>query len=152
MADLNDYKKVKLTDIAYIERAVKDRVYPAGTVYIQVSACRRAGLDQFFLTSEAGPLESKYAVILPKERTDSVYMVEVLNLNADSFMYKYVGTNINIQLDSFKWFELEWHPNYETQKNIGLIMTKMREEDEREEQTIEDLKDFKKWMLSEMMC
>ena len=40
--DFHDYKIVKLTDIANIERAVKGKIYPEGSIKIQLSATKGA--------------------------------------------------------------------------------------------------------------
>ena len=145
-------RRVSLLDIADIERAVKGKIYNSGTVYIQVSACRRAGLEQFFALKESQEVESKYAVILPKFPMVSEYLLEALNRCADEFMFKYVGSNINIQIETFKYFMIDWHDDLDTQRFIAAFsqtMDKALEQSDSERKHIENLK---KYMLANLMA
>lgn len=144
-------RKVKLAEIADVERAAKDKIYPAGTVHIQVSACRRSGLEQFRILREAGTIESKYAVIVPKVQAHPLYLCLALERCADEFMHRYVGSNINIQVENFKYFTLEWHDDYNTQKYIAELMGVFDKAIRGEEECIEALTDYKKYMLANMM-
>lgn len=40
MVDFNDYKIVNICNIANIERAIKDVIYPAGCIKVLLSATR----------------------------------------------------------------------------------------------------------------
>ena len=71
-----EYKKTVLADIAAIERA-DGRLYPAKTIYIQVSAARRRN-GSFFMTQEMAKLESKHAVIIPKIEIIPEYLLIAL--------------------------------------------------------------------------
>jgi len=53
-----------LTDIADVKRTEKNRVYPKGTIYIQVSACKRNAEGMWMITDHDTPLDDKYAVVL----------------------------------------------------------------------------------------
>lgn len=150
MADLRNYKHVKLTEIATVERAVTGKTYPAGTVYIQVSACHRTGLQQFYMLKERRELETKFAVVLPHDQVDPVYLLEVLNRHADAFMARYVGTNINIQMDSFELFELDYHPDVETQKAIAEALSEINKAVDQEAVIVDRCRDVKAYLMAKM--
>lgn len=150
MCSLNlNYKHVKLLDIAMIERAGKKK-YPNGTIYIQVSAARRTGLSQFMILRREEKLESKYAVILPKVKMIPDYFIEALERAAPAWKHRYVGSNINIQMDAFKYFELDYHPDIDTQKWIADNMSKIQDQIDGVERQIEQEKELKRYMLGNM--
>lgn len=148
---IGDHREVGLYDIADVERAVNGKIYPAGTVYIQVSACRKAGREQFMETAEAGTLESKFAVILPKVPTAPGYLRVALENGAEEFMRKYVGSNINIQPDNFKFFRLGWHDKVEDQKRVADILGAMEDHIHATERCLESLSKTKNFFLDKVM-
>lgn len=148
---IGDHREVGLYDIADVERAVNGKIYPAGTVYVQVSACHRAGLEQFMETTEAGTLESKFAVILPKVPTAPGYLRVALENGADEFMRKYVGSNINIQMENFQFFRLGWHDKVEDQERVATLLGTMEQNICAAENALKELDDMKKYFLECMM-
>lgn len=144
-------RRMMLPEIADVERAVSGKIYPAGTVYVQVSACRRKGLEQFHMLEADSPIEGKYAVVVPKVDAYPPYLRTALNEYADRFMYRYVGTNINISIHDFKYFELGWHDSLEEQRRVMAILDPMEQEIKQEEEAIKAVKDFKTQMLNDMM-
>lgn len=138
--------KLPITEICDIERTVKDKIYPAGTVYLQVSATH----GQILMTESIQTLEpGKYVVFKPKRLVDSYYLKEVLSLAMPNFAKTYM-TGINIQVGELKHLEIEWIENVQEQRlfvqNIGKLNTAIS----NEQQCIERLKEFKKQMLSRM--
>lgn len=144
-------RQTVLSEIANTERAVNGKVYPAGTVYIQVSAARRMGLEQFKITDADGTIESKYAVILPKVPAVPEYLLTTLNWYADRFMCKYVGTNINISVHDLKHFALGWHDSLNEQSAVMAMLEPVDLLIKQVERSIEANKDFKTQMLNDMM-
>ena len=59
--DFRDYKIFKLTDIATVERAIKGKIYPYGSIKIQLDAAK--GTIEFH--RQSGEIERKYAVVEP---------------------------------------------------------------------------------------
>lgn len=144
-------RRVSLLEIANIERAVKGNIYKSGTIYIQVSACRRAGLEQFFALKESREVENKYAVILPKFPVVNEYLLEALNRCADEFMFKYVGSNINIQIETFKYFMLDYHDDLDTQQFIAAFSQTINKALERSDSEMKQVKNLEKYMLANLM-
>lgn len=143
-------KTIKLKEIANIERVKKDKIYPKNTIYIQVSACNHNNTDKFHIIKEEGILETKYAVILPKVEIEPLYLLTSLEDNVDRFFSKYVGTNINIQVDTLNNFELQYDDDLEKQKLFSDMLSLIIEMEQQEQQIIDDLKDSKQYYLTNM--
>lgn len=144
-----EYKKTVLADIAAIERA-DGGLYPAKTIYIQVSAARRRN-GSFFMTQEMAKLESKHAVIIPKIEIIPEYLLIALEKAAPEFLRKYVGDNINIQMSALSLFEIEYHINRDTQRYIVDYMSNLQRAIDAEEAEIETIRDLKRYILSKML-
>lgn len=144
------YRDVMLPQIAVVERAVKGRIYPEGTVYIQVSACRRSHLEQFNRLETAGELENKYAAIIPKVPALPEYLWITLNKSAQEFMERFVGKNINIQMESFDCFSLQWHDDLKAQQIVADMVTQVEHEIRETECEMEMIKTAKEWFLATM--
>lgn len=144
-------KIIKLKEIANIERVKKDKIYPKNTIYIRVSACNNHSKeDKFHITKEEGILETKYAVILPKVEIEPLYLLTSLEDNVDRFFSRYVGTNINIQVDTLNNFELQYDDDLEKQKLFSDMLSLIIEMEQQEQQIIDDLKDSKQYYLTNM--
>lgn len=150
MYNLNlNYKHVKLLDIAKVERA-GNRYYPAGTIYIQISAAKRTGLPQFRILRKKTKLESKYAVVSPTVEMIPDYFVFALERAAPEWKHRYVGNNINIQMDAFRYFELDYHEDICTQKYICDSLREVQKQIENVERQIGYEQRLKKYMLKNM--
>ena len=145
-------RQVKLYDVARVERAVTGKIYPAGTVYIQVSACRRADLEQFRITKEAGTLEGKYAAIIPVRPVIPEYLQITLEKSAEEFMRRYVGTNINIQMSAFDRFTLRWQDDLDAQRFVVDSLSAIRYGLEAEGNEINRLQAMKQYFLDAMFA
>lgn len=139
-----------LTDLCNIERAVSGKAYPAGTVYIQVSACNHSGDDPFLILKEPAALPSKYAVLIPKLPCVPGYLFHLCNNFAAEFRAKIIGDNINIQMDSFRFFECCYHPDLEYQKKTVRLLDSLADSASEEEQIIAHLVNVKAYMLDRM--
>lgn len=144
-------QKVNLTEIADVQRANEKNIYPVGTIYIQISACRRSHLEQFKMLEAPQKLENKYAVIIPKIKINPRYLKIALERAAEEFMVRFVGDSINIQIDAFKNFELEIHNDLDTQDYITNFCKSMDNSIEMETQQIKKIGEMKKYFLGKMM-
>lgn len=146
--NLYDRSTVKLLDIASIERAKKEKLYPAGAILIQVSATK----GQMKILDVPQEVETKYAVI--QLNTDKVlpsYLFFVLHMVMPRFLCLY-QTTINIQIDVFKHLELEIHNDIKTQHQIVEVFDLLDKVIDDEQRAIYKLKDFKQWHLDTMFC
>ena len=143
-------RQVKLYDVARVERAVSGKIYPAGTGYIQVSACRR--LEQFRITKEAGTLEGKYAAIIPLRPVIPEYLQITLENSAEEFMRRYVGTNINIQMSAFNNFTLRWQDDLDAQRFVVDSLSAIQHGLEAEEEAIKQVQSMKQYFLEALFA
>lgn len=146
--NLYDRSTVKLLDIASIERAKREKLYPAGSILIQVSATK----GQMKILDVPQEVETKYAVIqLNADKVLPAYLFFVLNMVMPRFLCLY-QTTINIQIDVFKHLELEIHNDVETQQQIVDVFDLFNKVIDDEQCAINKLKDFKQWHLDTMFC
>ena len=138
----------KLTDIASVERTKKDYVYPAGTIYIQVSACKRNSEDAWMILTEDSTLEDKYAVILPTIKINPEYLKYSIESVSEEWHERFVGTNINISMDAFKYLVI----NYDSLSKDEFV-EKIKEVQfliEAEQNIINSYKGVKEWYLDKL--
>lgn len=150
--NLCNYSESRLTDIADVVRTTKGTVYPKGTIYIQVSAASKTEDNPFKLLGEDSELESKYAVVLPKIDIIPEYFIEVLAVAAPKWRHRYIGTNINIQMDCFKFLVVMYHNEHEAQQYVLDTLEPFKKGIEQTKAKIELAKEFKRWSLGKMMC
>lgn len=144
--NLCDRRKVRLLDVAKVERAKAGKTYPAGSTLIQVSATQ----GQMRLLQEPSGVEPRFAVIQPTdESVFPPYLHFVLEMVMPRFLARY-QTTINIQVDVFRHLEFEVHNDIETQREIVRAFELMDDRIADEQRTIDELKDLKSWHLDAM--
>lgn len=144
--NLTDRTKCKLTEIATVERAQSNRVYPSGTVYIQVSATN----GQVHQLATESTIESKYATIIPKTPINPKYFYIAVKRAIPYFLARYKST-INIQMKDFEMFDIDIHNDPDTQQYIADVMEVMSTAEAEEEDYIELLKEAKRLALGTML-
>lgn len=152
MINLYNYRERRLTDIADVVRTTKGTVYPKGTIYIQVSACSKTADNPFKLLMESSELESKYAVVLPKVDVIPEYLLEVLGTAAPKWRHRYIGTNINISMDCFKFLIVTYHRERETQQYVLDALKPFENVIEQTKAEISATQEFKQWSCDKMFC
>lgn len=143
-------KKARLIDVADIERCRSGVVYPAGTCYIQVSACAKNSAAKWHITEQDTELPGKYAAVLPKIPIVPLYLLETLEYSADEFFCRYVGSNINIQLDIFKYYTISLHERLEDQQEVVNVLTPIKQDIEITQREISRWHDLKTFSLENM--
>lgn len=138
------YKKVKLLDIASIERA-SNKEYCPGVTVVQVSATS----GQVEYVDEARMIESKYVVLKPYDKIESKYFYFSVKNSADEFFYKFKA-GLNVQIEDFKHMELYIEDDIDIQKEQVRNMEKIKRATLLSEQEINEVKEFKNTMLSKM--
>lgn len=86
-----EHDKLRLKDVAHVERAKAKKVYPAGTIVIQMSATR----GQIGLLKSSGEVETKYAVI---SSTVGDFLFYALQVSAPHHFHRVQqGLNLTLQ-------------------------------------------------------
>lgn len=142
--DLFAQRKERLIDLVDIERAQKDKLYPKGSIMIQISATR----GQMIYLNQESEIPSHYAVFIPKKICGK-YLFHVLESEMPSFLEVY-QTGLNIQPDIFKFMNVVIHEDLETQEHIAEILDSVEKLYENEQKMVEALKDFKQFHLQKM--
>ena len=79
-------------------------------------------------------------------------MQEVLNARTPKFMAQYVGKNINISMDLFKLYKIDYHWERNTQNEIADGLMLLRNAIFEIEKKIENNKQLKEWGLRYMFA
>lgn len=95
--NFNGYKRVRLTDIAAVERVKKGIVYKANTIFIQVSASK----GQTIIIDNDMEMGTQYVSVIPKIDINAKYLKISIDNEMEQFLQKY-QTGLNIQVDTFK--------------------------------------------------
>lgn len=144
MIDFKNYEVVKLEDVADFERAKKDKVYPAGTSTLQISATR----GQIGYLEAPGTVATKDVAIIPQAGINPRYFNIVLQKGVERFMQKY-ATGLNIREREVGNFEICLH-NTDTQKAVAEMVMFSENQAEIIEAQIKQLKELKKNALANM--
>ena len=137
---------VNLGDICTIKRC-EGSVYEEETIYIQVSATDK----EIKILEKPQCLQSKYVCIEPKNK-DIIqeYLYRCLQRTQEEFFEKYVGKNINIQVDALQSWELQINRDKDNQKYWIAIFRELDNCIETEKAAVDILKKYKSSMLSKL--
>lgn len=134
-----------LPQVATIERAKKGKHYPGRETLIELSGTKGAAR---FHSSE-GEVSTRYAVITSKKEILPEYLFLVIERGLPKFIHKYL-TTINLQIDTLRHFEIEYHEDVEEQRKIVEMQRKVQEAIEAEEREIEKLKAIKSFYMKNL--
>lgn len=142
----NKYRMVKLLDIATVERSKKGKIYKAGSSLIQLSATR----GQMQYMNEDGKVDAKYAVIIPKKKSNNTkYLYFIIRMAMPGFLQVY-QTGLNVAPDVFRYMEIMIHDDIQLQNEIVTMFNKLEELERNLIADIERWKDVKKFHLDGM--
>lgn len=136
---------VRLDKICDIERAKNGKVYPDGTVLIQISATRG---QTILLEKDSFVKPSMYACLIPKVDIDSLYLKTCIDGQIETFLSKYAN-GINIPVDNLKYIRIP-KKHIKTQRMISSFIRLFDLYYQQEEKIIELEQDLKKNMLENM--
>lgn len=142
--NFNGYKRVRLTDIAAVERVKKGIVYKANTIFIQVSASK----GQTIIIDNDMEMGTQYVSVIPKIDINAKYLKISIDNEMEQFLQKY-QTGLNIQVDTFKHMYIYIHDK-ETQEYIVNSLMAINQEIEQEEKEIQLYKSMKYYYLRNM--
>lgn len=128
-----------------IERAKKGKIYPAGTVLIQLNIAKGKVLQ--LLENET--VDTKHACLIPKENENAEYFFRVIESTIDGFCETY-QTGINLQFDALKNYNVEYSKNEDEQKSFCERISKLDDLINFEEGLIEGWQNTKKYFLEKM--
>lgn len=128
-----------------IERAKKGKIYPAGTVLIQLDATK----GEVLRLLENETVDTKYACLIPKENENAEYFFRVIEGTIDGFCETY-QTGINLQFDVLKNYNVEYSKNEDEQKSFCERISKLDDLINFEEGLIEGWQNTKKYFLEKM--
>lgn len=145
-AKLKEHKKMNLLDLVDIERSKKNKLYPAGSILIQLSATR----GQMQYMNRPGPADAKYGVMLLKNKSiNSRYLYFILNMSMSSFLEVY-QTGLNIVPEVFKFMNLDIHTDKEIQDKIAEMFDDLENIENNYQKEISRWKDVKQFHLDKM--
>lgn len=101
---LDDY--IKVGDVAYVERAKSGKIYPAGTVVVQMSATR----GQIGMLTSTGKVAPQYACIYGVRGYTQPYLKLLMQHNAPRYFAR-VQEGLNLKLEDIEGFPLEHKPD-----------------------------------------
>jgi len=146
----SNYKKVNITDVADFERAQNGKIYKGGCTLIGVSACTSSDGQLRYLET-SGRVESKWAVVVPKDITDGRYLNIVITRAFPEFFNKMHQT-INLPVNNIRYLAVEWHMDKAARDDIAKQCEVFDAMIRQECHTIEKLQKVKKFFLGKMMC
>ena len=139
-------KEILVTEICNIERAVAGKLYKAGSCYVKLSAA-----DEFVgQLKKQGEIDSRYAVIEPKEEINTAYLYIAIERRFPEFLRRY-RTTINLQFDALKHFVIYWHKDERAQEYVVNAIGTMNREIDLVDLQIAHEKELKRWYLRKMM-
>jgi type I restriction enzyme M protein len=141
---LVNQKEVKFYDIATFERSKKNKIYPAGSILIQVSATK----GQIEYHDHDGTVEDKFGVI----QTNAInpkYLFYVLEMVMPDFLRKY-QTGLNINPKIFKLLKFSVHTDPTTQWIIVKMLDYLKNVIFNEEKYLGAVEDVKQIHLDGM--
>lgn len=145
-AKLKDHRKMNLLDLVEIERSKKNKLYPAGSILIQLSATR----GQMKYMDRSGPVDTKYGVMILKDKSiNPRYLYFILSVSMSSFLEVY-QTGLNIVPEVFKFMNLEIHTDKKVQDKIAKMFDDLEDIENNYQKEISRWKDVKQFHLDKM--
>lgn len=128
----------KVVDIAHVERSVRGKKYKKGSILIQLSATS----GQIEILKEDREADSRYAVIMPNEKHDELFVFYSITKAFPEFLHKYRET-INLPLENLQFLKVTTY-DIETEKEIARLLKQADDNLEHNEKMVEKYKEMKK--------
>ena len=142
-------KKVKITEISTVERAIKNKIYPKYSTLIKLSASDNTSKGGVQLLQKDSEVEQRFAVIIPNVEFDKRYIYFAIFNYFDEFFHKY-NTGINLQFNNLVEMEIEICDDKDTQIQFADILEENEKRIELERSYIDSLKKVKDYFLDKM--
>lgn len=143
---LANHEEKELLDLVNIERSKKNKVYPKGSILIQLSATR----GQMGYLEKESTVDSKYGVMTVKENNvNTKYLYYMLSIQMEHFLRIY-QTGLNIVPDVFKYMKLNIHNDRTIQNKIQKMFDEVEKIEKTYQEDIENWKNIKQYHLDNM--
>lgn len=144
-------RRININDICELERSQKDKVYDAGTCYVQMSAVSNSNKMWHMLEHDSTVTAGKYMMFLPKDgqRYDHEYIYLMLEREIPKFLVRY-ATTLNVQDEAFKHLTILWIDDDNERMQFTKLLTAFQELIDKEIKLDDSISMFKKVMLDLM--
>lgn len=135
-----------IRELADIERAKKDKIYPAGCTLIQLSATR----GQMIYLPTDQHVDGKYAVVLPHDNVNGRYLyISIENVWEDFFCR--VKTGINLMISALDSLVVYYDRSTSGQQTTIDLYEAIEKQMQLENNLINGYKQVKETMLDKML-
>lgn len=144
--ELTKHKKVRITDVAELERAKKNKIYEKGCTLIQISATD----GQVVYLEKTENVAEKYLVVIPKKNKVIDYYLYLCIYRSFPKFFHRIKTGLNIQAETIKEFEFNFHEDMETQQYLADMLQELEYSIRKCEQSIDNVKTMKEYFSKTM--
>lgn len=144
-------RRININDICELERSQKDKVYDAGTCYVQMSAVSNSNKMWHMLKHDGTVTAGKYMMFLPKDgqRYDCEYIYLMLEREIPKFLVRY-ATTLNVQAEAFNHLTILWIDDDNERMQFTRFLTTYQALIDSEIKLNDSINMFKKVMLDLM--
>jgi hypothetical protein len=144
-------RRININELCDLERSQKDKVYDAGTCYVQMSAVSNIKKIWHVLEHDSTVTAGKYMMFLPNDgqRYDYEYMMLMLEIEIPKFLARYV-TTLNIQAEAFNHLTILWIDDDNERHQYTRFLTTYQALIDSEIKLNDSINMFKKVMLDYM--
>ena len=135
---------VMLSELATVERAQANKVYPDGCILIQISATK----GQTIYLEKPKAVEPNYAVVIPNDNLVPRYLYFAISNEIEHFMARY-KQGLNIVCEDISFMDVHWMRK-EYQYVVVALLDVIEMLIEIEIKIIELLKLMKSYFLDQM--
>ena len=144
-------RRININDLCELERSQKDKVYDAGTCYVQMSAVSNNNKMWNMLEHDGTVTAGKYMMFLPKDdqRYDCEYIYLMLEREIPKFLARY-ATTLNVQTEAFNHLAILWIDDDNERMQFTKLLTAFQALIDKEIKLDDSISMFKKVMLDLM--
>lgn len=144
-------RRININELCDLERSQKDKVYDAGTCYVQMSAVSNTKKIWHVLEHDSTVTAGKYMMFLPNDgqRYDYEYMMLMLEIEIPKFLVRY-ATTLNVQAEAFNHLTILWIDDDNERRQYTNFLTTYQALIDSEIKLNDSINMFKKVMLDLM--
>lgn len=144
-------RRININELCELERSQKDKVYDAGTCYVQMSAVSNNNKMWHMLDHDGTVTAGKYMMFMPKDgqQYDCEYVYLMLEREVPKFLVRY-ATTLNVQADAFKHLKILWIDDDNERMQFTKLLTAFQKLIDKEIKLDDSISMFKKVMLDLM--